>query len=165
MASKRGGKRPSGCAISPELGAEILKAVLTESPAPSQRQLAKRFDVSPSAVQRYLKKNEAAVEQAKQRPTVATVHAELVAGAIPGAVAEVKALTRNLPITKLCRVMESAESQYERYKDTDPQLAGGYLDQMRKCAVEMAKWLGLDKGLGVQDNELRIRVEWRKGRE
>lgn len=160
MAAKRGGKRPTGSSISPEVGAEILKALLTESPAPSQRQLAKRYGVSASSVQRYVKKNESVMKQVKQRPTAETVKAELVVAAIPQAVAEVRQLTRDLPITSLCKVMQAAESQYERYKDTDPQLAGGYLDQMRKCAVEMAKWLGIDKGIVGQDNEIRITVDW-----
>jgi len=170
--AKRTPPPPRPSSITPELGQQILEAVLTESPAPSQRELAKRYDVHPSSVQRFLKRNEAAVNQAKQslatvrpdaQPTPEAVRAELVVGAIPGAVAEVRALTRDLPITKLCRVMQSAEAQYEKFKDSDPQLAGGYLDQMRKCAVEMAKWLGLDKGIGVQDNSLRITVNWRKG--
>ena len=145
--------------ITPEIGAEILKVVLTENPKPSQRELARRFKMDRSTIQRYLKQNEPVLSNANQ--TTAT--AELVVAAIPGAVAEVKALTRDLPITSLCKVMEEAEAQYHRHKDMDPHLAGGYLDQMRKCAIEMAKWLGIDKGLGVQDNTIKFEVEWRKG--
>jgi predicted transcriptional regulator len=149
--------RPSS--ITPELGAQILREYNTATPRPSAASIASRLGLSPRSVQRYLKKHKEAVSLMTEKE----VEAELVVGAMPGAIAEVKALTRDLPITKLCRVMQAAESQYERYKDDDPQLAGGYLDQMRKCAVEMAKWLGLDKGLGVQDNTLRITVNWRRG--
>ncbi len=143
--------------ITPEVGAELLKAVHTESPRPSERNLAKRFGITSSSVHRYLVAHELTAEQTKQL-TSNSVKAELVAATLPAAVAEVKELTKNLPISKLCKVMESAEAQYNKHKDTDPQLAGGYLDQMRKCAVEMAKWLGLDKGLSVQDNAITITV-------
>jgi transcriptional regulator with XRE-family HTH domain len=145
--------------ITPEVGAEILKAYLAQTPRPSQRELARRFNMDRSTIQRYLKQNEPVLSNANQ--TTAT--AELVVAAIPGAVAEVRALTRDLPITSLCKVMEEAEKQYARFKDDDPHLAGGYLDQMRKCAIEMAKWLGIDKGLGVQDTSVKFEVEWRKG--
>ena len=146
--------------ISPEVAAEILTARVSESPTPSHRQLADRFGVSKSAVQRLLKKSESAVSRLDR----AGVKAELVVDALPGAIAEVKALTRDLPITSLCKVMQEAEKQYNKHKDLDPQLAGGYLDQMRKCAVEMAKWLGIDKGLGLQDNSVKFEVVWRDGR-
>ncbi|OPX65641.1 MAG: hypothetical protein A4E30_00312 [Methanomassiliicoccales archaeon PtaB.Bin215] len=86
-----------------------------------------------------------------------------MAAALPGAVAEVKALTRDLPVTKMCKVMASAEEQYEKWKDKDPQIAGGYLDQMRKCAIELAKWLGVDKGFEQKDNHITFTVRWNKG--
>lgn len=160
MSAKRSApKKAGGCTISPEVGAEILRAYTTETPRPSGASLATRHGLQARAVQRYLKKYRSAVSQV----TAGEVKAEIVAAALPLAEAEVRALTRDLPISKLCKVMESAEAQYERWKDRDPQIAGGYLDQMRKCAVEMAKWLGIDKGLGVQDNALRITVSWRKG--
>jgi hypothetical protein len=156
MAAKRGGKRPTGSSISPEVGAQILREYNTETPRPSAASLASRHGLHARAVQRYLKKHNDAVSHLTDK----AVKAELVVAAIPQAVAEVKALTRDLPITSLCKVMQEAEEQYNKWKNKDPQLAGGYLDQMRKCAVEMAKWLGIDKGIVGQEKEIRITVDW-----
>lgn len=145
----------NGSTVPAEVQAQILTDYTTETPTPSRRQLASRYGLTVPRVQRILKRYD--------DEHTAQVAAEYVVAAMPHAVAEVKELTRNLPISKMCRVMEAAEEQYERHKDLDPHLAGGYLDQMRKCAIEMAKWLGIDKGLGVQDNTVRFEVEWRKG--
>lgn len=138
---------PAGVeAIGPGVEAEILKARVSESPTPSHRQLADRFHVSKSAVQRLLKKSESTMNRLDRKG----VQAELVIDALPQAIAEVKALTRDLPITKMCKIMEEAETQFNKHKEEDPHLAGAYLDQMRKCAIEMAKWLGIDNGALAQ---------------
>lgn len=143
--------------ISDKVGAEIIREYTTETPRPSAASLATRHGLQPRAVQRYLKRYLDTVTKATQ----AGVNAELaVAAYTPVVVAEVRQLTRDLPITSLCKVMEQSEKQYEKWKDRDPQLAGGYLDQMRKCAVEMAKWLGIDKGISMQDNSLHVIVDW-----
>ncbi len=42
--------------------------------------------------------------------------------------------------------------------DTEPQIAGGYLTTAIRCDFELVKWLGIDKGLISQDNEIRIVV-------
>lgn len=153
---KRGG---SNATISDKVGAAILTEYSTQTPRPTFVSLAKKHGVHPKAVQRYIDRNLSLVSVVSE----SDIKAELIVGAIPGAIEDVKALTRDLPISKMCKVMSSAEKQYEKHKDSDPHLAGGYLDQMRKCAIEMAKWLGIDKGLGVQDNTVRFEVEWRKG--
>lgn len=149
-------KNGNVCTIPPEIQSQIIGVYTSETPTPSRRDIAKRFGISLTQAQRLLKRYDD-----KQREAM---KAELVVEAMPAAVAEVQALSRNLPISKMCKVLEEAEAQYMRYKDDQPQVAGGYLDQMRKCILEMGKWLGLDKGLGVQDNTVRFEVEWRKGR-
>ncbi len=130
--------------ITDEVGWQLIKAHTTEQPQPSQHQLAIRFRVSRAAVQRYLAKNLTTTAQETGQLSKEAVRAELCVREFPKALAEVKAVTKDLTLTKMAKVLSECEMQYNSLKDTDPQIAGGYLAQMRQTLVEMAKWLGVE---------------------
>ena len=130
--------------ITPEIGEQILKAYLTETPRPSRRDLAKRFGLSLGSIQRYIAKHETAVEQVIQYDG-GRATAQLVVAALPEAQARLRGITQDLATEKMGRVLEEAEKQYRALKDDDPQLAGAYLREMRQTVVELGRWIGIEK--------------------
>ena len=95
-----------------------------------------------SAIQRYLKRHGSVLNQANQ-PNQNEVTASLVVAAIPGATERVLTITKDLTVHKMAGVLEEAEKQYVALKDTDPQLAGSYLREMRQTLESMGKWLNM----------------------
>jgi len=130
--------------ITPEIGEQILKAYLTETPRPSRRDLAKRFGLSLGSIQRYIAKHETAVEQVIQYDG-GRATAQLVVAALPEAQARLKEITKDMATGKMCEVLAEAEKQYRALKDDDPQLAGAYLREMRQTIVDVGRWLGIEK--------------------
>ncbi len=132
--------------ISSELGRQILKEYLTETPRPSCVTLATRHGLRPRAVQRYVRKHVAVAETVTQNGHDGKT-AELVVAALPGAVREVKEISQGLAVRGMIKVLDESELQYEKLKDSTPQLAGHYLELMRKAVMEIGGWLHMSEGI------------------
>ena len=131
-------------AIRPEIEEKILRAILTEAPKPTERQLSKRFGVSASSIHRLLARHKSTLTHALaqvNQPNQDEVTAALVVQCIPEATERIVAMTKDLTVSKMQQVLEQCESQYNQLKDAEPGLAGAYLKEMRQTLESMAKWL------------------------
>jgi plasmid maintenance system antidote protein VapI len=139
-------------AITSEIEEQLLRAYLTETPRPSERNLAKRFGVSASSIHRLLARHKStlthALAQTKQ-PNQNEVTAALVVAAIPEATERVVALSKDLTVSKMRQVLEQCESQYNSLRNDNPQLAGAYLKEMRQTLESLAKWLNFENQVDI----------------
>lgn len=146
-------------AIQPEIEEKILRAILTEAPKPTERQLAKRFGVSVSSIHRLLARHKSTLMHAlaqTNQPNQNEVTAALVVAAIPEATERIMAMTKDLTVSKMQQVLEQCESQYNQLKDASPQLAGAYLKEMRQTLESLGRWLNIENlNIDVQVDRAR----------
>lgn len=132
---------------------DLIEAYLIETPRPTFRALAKRFNVSYSCVQRILRKHKlnpgvpgAASRIARAQLTLAgdTAVESLTTEIWTEDGTPILAITRETTIGQVQTIAAEIRRQYLMHQD-NPTVAGGYLRLLMSTYEMIGRWLGMDR--------------------
>lgn len=150
---------------------ELIKAYQTEEPRPTYGQLAARFSLNHSCVQRILRRaglaarshglevKRSQAQLALAGDTVTPMSMEIVTDR--GEV--VTAITQEMTIEQIATIRTSLQQQYRLHEhDENPVAAVAILRELRMIEELIGKWLGMDKSpMEKKDDTLaEVRIVW-----